>query len=140
VVTRAALASLLVGVVVAVAAGQGPVDGRPLLGHWAGRWTSSAGSSDNMYLDVAAADGGRVRGSVFIAVATPGEGYYNRDLPFSGAFDGSELRVWIPPALWLTLTLAGDRLRGSVQGQQTYGTVALDRQRAPDAGPPAVRR
>ena len=128
--TRAVLATLLVVCVgLSAAAGQGAVDGRPLLGHWAGRWKSGVGSSDTMYLDVAAAEGGSVRGSVFIAVATPGEGYYNRDLPFSGAFDGSELRVWIPPALWLTLKLTGDRLHGSVQGQQTYGTVELDRTR-----------
>jgi hypothetical protein len=109
--------------------GQGAVDARPLLGHWAGRWRSSAGSSDTLYLDVTAADGERVRGTVFIAVSAPGEGYYNRDLPFSGVFDGRELRVWIPPALWLTLKLTGDRLQGSVQSQQTYGAVELDRTR-----------
>jgi hypothetical protein len=130
VTTRAALAALLVlSVGFSTAAAQGRVDARPLLGHWAGRWKSSVGSSDTIYLDVAAAEGDRVRGNLFIAVAAPGEGYYNRDLPFSGAFDGNELRVWIPPALWLTLKLTGDRLQGSVQGQQTYGTVELDRTR-----------
>jgi len=128
-VRRPAAAALLVASLIGVAFAQGAVESRVLVGHWAGRWKSLSGSSDNLYLDVTSADGDLVRGTVFIAVATPSVGYYNRDLPFTGLYDGSELRIWIPPSLALTLKLGGDRLTGSVQGQQTYGTVELDRAR-----------
>ena len=128
--TAAAGAALLLACVASGALAQGPpVDARPLIGHWSGRWKSSAGSSDNVFLEVTSAEGERVRGTVLIAVTTPGVGYYNRDVPFAGIFDGNELRIWIPPAVGLTLRLAGRRLSGFVQGQQTYGTVELDRTR-----------
>ena len=108
---------------------QGRADARALAGEWIGQWKSSAGSADSVYLSVDSVEGVQVRGRVFIAVATPGEGYYNRDLPFSGVFDGTELRVWIPPALWLNLKVVGGHMQGSIQGQQTFGTVELDRRR-----------
>ena len=110
-------------------AAQPPADARALAGEWIGQWKSGAGSSDSVYLSIDSVEGAQVRGRVFIAVATPGEGYYNRDLPFSGVFDGAELRVWIPPALWLSLKVVGAHMQGSIQGQQTFGTVELDRRR-----------
>jgi hypothetical protein len=108
---------------------QVPVDARSLAGEWIGHWKSSTGSSDSVYLSVGSVEGVQVRGRVFIAVATPGEGYYNRDVPFSGVFDGTDLHLWIPPALWLTLKVVGEHMQGSIQGQQTFGTVELDRRR-----------
>ncbi len=126
---RVVVAAVLVACAASDALAQGTIDSRPLLGYWAGHWKSNAGSSDNVYLDVTTADGESVGGTVLIAVATPGIGYYNRDVPFSGIFDGNELRIWIPPAVHLTLRLAGARLLGSVQGQQTTGAVELDRTR-----------
>ena len=113
----------------ATAAGQPPLDARSLIGDWMGHWKSSTGSSDSIYLNVDTVEGGQVRGTLFIAVATPGEGYYNRDLPFSGVVQDGELRVWIPPAVWLTLKVAGEHMQGSIQGQQTFGTVELERRR-----------
>ena len=103
------------------------VDAQVLLGDWMGHWKSSAGSSDSVYLVVDAVEGDQVHGTIFIAVATPGQGYYNRDVPFDGVFDGTELRFWLPPALWFALRVAGTRMQGSVQGQQTFGTVELDK-------------
>ena len=94
-----------------------------------GHWKSNAGSSDSVYLTVQTVDDAQVGGRVFIAVAAPGEGYYNRDIPFSGVLDGTELRVWIPPAVWLNLKVVGDHMQGTIQGQQTFGTVELDRRR-----------
>jgi hypothetical protein len=126
---RALVAAVLVACAAPGALAQGTIDSRPLVGYWAGRWKANSGSSDNLYLDVRTADGESVRGTVLIAVSNPGIGYYNRDVPFSGVFDGNELRIWIPPAVGLTLRLAGGRLLGSLQGQQTHGSVELDRTR-----------
>jgi hypothetical protein len=97
-------------------------------GEWIGRWKSTTGSSDHIYLTVDTVEGDQVRGSIFMAVATPGLGYYNRDIPFSGVFDGTELRFWVPPALWLSLKIVGTHMHGSVQSQQVFGTVELDKQ------------
>ena len=41
--------------------------------------------------------------------------------------DGTALRINVPPAPWLEMTVAGHAMRGMVQGQQTFGTVELDR-------------
>jgi hypothetical protein len=98
-----------------------------LVGEWTGRWKSTAGSTDNVYLVVDTVEGDEVRGTIYVAVATPGQGYYNRDVPFTGSFDGAELRFWVPPSLWFNLKLSGEHLSGSVQGQQTYGTIDLDK-------------
>lgn len=100
-----------------------------LVGEWIGRWTSSAGSSDSLFITVEAVEGDAARGTLFMAVATPAQGYYNRDIPFSGVFDGTELTVWVPPALWFSVKVSGDRMQGVVRGQQTFGTVDLERKR-----------
>jgi hypothetical protein len=105
------------------------VESARLVGEWVGHWKSSAGSSDSLFLTVEAVDGDRARGTLFMAVATPGQGYYNRDIPYSGVFDGTELTIWVPPALWFSLKVTGDHMQGAVRGQQTFGTVELDRKR-----------
>src|SRR5438046_5725918 len=101
-------------------------DAKPLVGDWTGQWKSGAGSSDSVYLVVENVQGEQVYGTIFIAVATPGTGYYNRELPFHGVFDGTELRFWLPPAVWLSLKVVGTRMHGSIQGQQTFGTIDLE--------------
>jgi hypothetical protein len=55
--------------------------------------------------------------------------YYNRDVRFTGVFDGTTLRVTVPPALWFSMTVSGQSMRGVAQGQQTFGTVDLVRKR-----------
>ena len=104
-------------------------DSTALVGDWLGRWQSSAGSSGPVYLVIESVEGREVHGTIFIAVATPAVDYYNRDIRVDGSFDGSELRFWLPPAVWITLKVAGTRMHGSVQGQQTFGTVDLDKRR-----------
>mgnify|MGYP003394229875 CR=1 FL=1 len=102
-------------------------DSKHLVGEWVGQWKSGAGSSGNVYLTVETVDGDKVRGSLFIAVATPGQGYYNRDVPFFGVFDGTELAFMVPPSLVVSVRVSGDGMRGFVRGQQTNGTLELDR-------------
>ena len=123
------LAAVVVAGVVSSASAQGTVDAKQLVGYWTGRWKSSSGSSDNLYLDVKTADGESVQGTIMIAVTTPSVNYYNRDVPFSGTYDGGELRIWLPPAVGLALRPQGDRLLGSIQGPQTLGAVELERAR-----------
>ncbi len=106
-----------------------PSTGARLVGHWMGQWRGTTGSTDSIDLTVDAVAGRAVSGHVFIAVTTPAQGYYNRDVPFSGDFDGAVLSIWLPPALFLSLTVTGDTMQGTVKGQQTFGTVELDRQR-----------
>jgi hypothetical protein len=125
-----ALVPLLIGLLLVAtpaAAQRGP-DARLVVGDWAGMWKSTAGSSGTLSITVETVEGEIVRGLLFMAVAAPSnQGYYNRDVPFSGAFDGTVLRVTVLPALWFTMTVSGDSMRGSVQGQQTFGTVELRR-------------
>jgi hypothetical protein len=111
------------------APGAKAVEGKRLVGEWVGHWASSAGSSDSLFIAVETVQDDRVSGTLFMAVATPGQGYYNRDVPFSGVFDGAELTIWVPPALWFSLKVSGDRMQGVVRGQQTFGTVDLQKKR-----------
>ena len=112
---------------VASGAAQTAPDAKLLVGEWVGRWKSTVGSSDNVYITVDAVEGDTVRGVVFIAVATPGQGYYNRDVPFVGVFDGTELTFMLPPGLLVSVKVSGARMQGFVRGQQTNGTVELDK-------------
>lgn len=105
------------------------VDAKPLVGEWDGRWTTTAGSSDNVQIVVEGATGTRAWGVLFMTVVIPGQAYYNRDVPFEGAFDGTVLTFSVPPGLWFSLTVTGERMRGSVQGLQTFGRVELERKR-----------
>ena len=114
----------------ALAIAQPARDAKALLGFWAGAWKSSSGSGGYLSISVDAVDRDQVRGVLFMTVSTPdAQGYYNRDVRFFGAFDGTMLRITVPPALTLSMTLNGGSLRGDVQGQQTFGTVSLDKQR-----------
>jgi len=126
---RLLVSAVVLAGLVSGASAQGTVDSRALVGYWTGRWKSSSGSSDNLYLDVKTADGDSVQGTVMIVVTTPSVNYYNRDVPFSGFYDGNELRIWLPPAVGLALRPEGDRLLGSIQGPQTHGAVELERSR-----------
>jgi hypothetical protein len=128
--TRVALLLVVLsGLVLAVGPGsaQTSLADQAIVGEWIGQWKSGAGSSGNVYLSVDVVDGEQVRGTMFMAVATPGQGYYNRDVPFSGVVSGTDVRIWVPPALWLSLKIIGHRMQGSVQGQQTFGTVELEK-------------
>ena len=101
-----------------------------ILGEWVGTWKSATGSVGYLAVSVESADGERVRGSLYMVVTAPDtQGYYNRDVSFTGVFDGTTLRITVPPALFFSMTIAGQSLRGSVQGQQTFGTVDLERKR-----------
>jgi hypothetical protein len=128
-----ALLPLLLGLllVAAPADAQRSADPRGLVGEWVGTWKSTGGgSSGNLWITVDVVDGETVRGSLFMAVVTPSnQGYYNREVPFAGGFDGTVLRVTVLPALWFSMTVSGDAMRGEVQGQQTFGTVELQRKR-----------
>ena len=106
---------------------QAPIDGRTIVGDWVGQWTSKSASSGNLYLSVERVDGDEVQGHLFVGVAAPDQGYYNREVPFSGAFDGTTLSIWVPPSLWFSLTVTDRRMRGTVQGQYTFGTVELEK-------------
>ncbi len=124
-IERALVVALLVP---ALAFAQPARDGKVLLGSWAGVWKSPSGSGGHLSLSVDAVDGENIRGVLFMAVTTPDtQGYYNRDVRFFGVFDGTTVRITVPPALVLTMTLNGRTLRGDVQGQQTFGTVALEK-------------
>ena len=101
-----------------------------LVGEWVGTWKSATGSVGYLALWVEAVDGEQVRGTLYMAVTAPDtQGYYNRDVRFTGAFDGTTLRVTVPPALFFSMTAGGQSLRGTVQGQQTFGAVDLVRKR-----------
>ncbi len=87
-------------------------------------------SAGNVYITVDGVSGSEVRGMVFVAVTTPDtQGYYNRDIPFTGVFDGTDLTFGIPPAVWLTVTPTGSHMQGVIKGAQTFGTLSLDRKR-----------
>jgi hypothetical protein len=125
-VTRGALLGLACVCLAVVPAG---AQARRLVGEWAGTWRSG-GSRDVVLITVDAVNGENVQGVIYMAVTTPTTyGYYNRDVPFSGTFDGATLRFGIPPALSVSLTVTGDRMQGVVQGQQTFGTLDLERKR-----------
>ena len=101
-----------------------------LVGDWIGTWKSGAGSSGSLSITVDVVEGEQVRGVLFMAVAAPDtQGYYNRTVTFWGFFDGAVLRVTVPPALSFEISVSGRVMRGSVQGQQTFGTVELERKR-----------
>ena len=110
----------------AVAAAQAP-DARVLVGDWIGEWRSKTGSSGTISMTIDAVDRDGVRGTMFIVVAAPDRGYYNRDLSFTGVVAQGELRIWLPPNLSLALRIDGRTMQGSVQGQHTFGSVTLDK-------------
>jgi hypothetical protein len=110
-----------------------PVDTRSLIGEWMEHWKSGTGTSDSVYLSIGSVEREQARGRVFIAIATPGEGYYNRDLPVSGVFDGTELHFRLPPALWLTLKVVGDRGNPSRRDQTATPSFAPGSRRIPRA-------
>jgi len=98
------------------------------VGDWAGTWKSTAGSSGSLAITIDAIEGEQVRGALFMAVVAPDTmGYYNRTVTFRGFFDGAVLRVTVPPALSFEIAVSGRTMLGSVQGQQTFGTVELHR-------------
>jgi hypothetical protein len=106
---------------------QAPPTAPTIVGEWIGQWRSKSASAGNLYLSVERVEGDEVQGHLFVAVAVPDQGYYNREVPFSGAFDGTTLSIWVPPSLWFSLTVTDRRMRGSVQGQYTFGTVELEK-------------
>ncbi len=109
------------------AAQRGP-DARLIVGDWAGMWKSTAGSSGSLAITVDEVEGEQVRGELFMAVVAPDTmGYYNRTVAFRGFFDGAVLRVTVPPALSFEITVSARVMHGTVQGQQTFGTVELRR-------------
>ena len=126
-----AFAAVVLPFLVANSAAQpAPAAARVLIGDWMGTWKSASGSSGNLSITIDAVDGDQARGSLFMAVAAPDtQGYYNRTVSFLGFFDGTALRIHVPPALSFELTVAGRAMRGMVQGQQTFGTVELERKR-----------
>jgi hypothetical protein len=102
-------------------------DAKTLVGDWVGEWRSKTGSGGAISMTIDAVDRAEVRGSIFIVVAAPDRGYYNRDLSFSGVIEHGELRIWLPPNLSLALRIAGRTMQGMVQGQHTFGPVTLDK-------------
>ena len=120
----------MLSVLVATAVAQPAPGSRALVGDWIGTWKSAAGSSGYLSITIDAVDGDQARGSLFMAVVAPDAwGYYNRSVAFRGFVDGTALRITVPPALSFDLTVSGRALRGAVQGQQTFGTVELERQK-----------
>ena len=120
------LLALLLTAVPATA--QRAADAQRLMGDWEGMWKSTAGSSGSLAITIDAVEGEQVRGALFMAVVAPDTmGYYNRTVTFRGFFDGAVLRVTVPPALSFEITVSGRTMLGSVQGQQTFGTVELRR-------------
>ena len=109
-----------------VAAAQAPIT-KSLVGDWIGEWRSKTGSGGGISMTIDAVERDQVRGTIFIVVAAPDRGYYNRDLSFSGAIEHGELRIWLPPNLSLALKIDGRTMHGSVQGQHTFGPVTLDK-------------
>lgn len=67
-------------------------------------------------MTIDAVDRGDVRGTIFIVVAAPDRGYYNREVPFSGGFEHGELTIWLPPRLSLSLKVAGRTMQGNDAG------------------------
>jgi len=125
-----ALAAIVLPFLVATSAAQPAPAARVLIGDWMGTWKSASGSSGNLSITIDTVDGDQARGSLFMAVAAPDtQGYYNRTVAFLGFFDGTALRIHVPPALSFEVTVAGRAMRGMVQGQQTFGTVELERKR-----------
>jgi len=125
------LAAIVLPFLVATSAAQpAPAATRALIGDWMGTWKSAAGSSGNLSITIDTVDGDQARGSLFMAVAAPDtQGYYNRTVSFVGFFDGTALRILVPPALSFEMTVVGRAMRGMVQGQQTFGTIELERKR-----------
>ncbi len=126
---QALLLGALAVLLAAAVARPATVDPRVLIGEWNGRWITGSGSSDVVQIVVDGFEGDQVRGVLFMTVVIPGQTYYNRDVPFSGAFDGSVLAFGVPPGLWFWLAVSGDHMRGTVQGQQTFGRIELERKR-----------
>jgi len=125
-----ALAAIVVPFLVATSAAQPAPAARVLIGDWTGAWKSATGSSGNLSITIDTVDGDQARGSLYMAVAAPDtQGYYNRTVAFLGYFDGTALRIHVPPALSFEMTVGGRAMRGMVQGQQTFGTVELERKR-----------
>ena len=127
---RVALAVLVVPILVAPSTAQ-PIPGpRALVGDWIGTWKSATGSSGYLSITIDALEGDQVRGALFMAVVAPDAwGYYNRSVAFRGFFDGTVLRITVLPALSFEITVSGRAMRGEVQGQQTFGTIELERKR-----------
>ena len=125
-----AFAAVVLPFLVTNSAAQPAPAARALLGDWMGTWKSATGSSGNLSITIDTVDGDQARGSLFMEVAAPDtQGYYNRTVAFLGSFDGTALRIHVPPALSFQMTVAGRAMRGMVQGQQTFGTVELERKR-----------
>jgi hypothetical protein len=128
VLSARALAVVALSLLVTAAAAQPASGSRELVGDWMGAWKSATGSSGSLSITIDAVEGDQVRGSLFMAVAAPDtQGYYNRSVAFRGFFDGTALRINVPPALSFEMTVSGRAMRGAVQGQQTFGTVELER-------------
>ena len=120
----------MLSLVVATAAAQPTPGSRALVGDWIGTWKSGTGSSGYLSITIDALEADQVRGSLFMAVVAPDAwGYYNRSVAFRGFVDGTALRITVPPALSFELSVSGSGMRGAVQGQQTFGTVELERKR-----------
>ena len=120
----------MLSLVVATVAAQPAPGSRALVGDWIGTWKSATGSSGYLSITIDALEGDQVRGSLFMAVVAPDAwGYYNRSVAFRGFVDGTALRITVPPALSFELSVSGSAMRGAVQGQQTFGTVELERKR-----------
>ncbi len=129
-IVRHALAAFGLVLFAALAVAQPRPDGKALAGEWVGTWKATTGSTGYLSITVDTVEAENVRGSLYMAVTAPDtQGYYNRDVRFAGVFDGTALRITVPPALFFSMTVMGRSLRGSVQGQQTFGTVDLARTR-----------
>ena len=123
---RFGLVLIFASTIIDVAAAQ-PSGSRALVGEWIGAWRSTTGSTGFLSITVDAVDGDQVRGSLFMAVTAPDtQGYYNRSVAFRGFLDGAMLRITVLPALSFELAVSGGAMRGTVQGQQTFGTVVLE--------------
>lgn len=129
-ILRHSLAAFGLVLFATLAVAQPRPDGKVLTGEWVGTWMATTGSTGYLAVTVETGEGESVRGSLYMAVTAPDAwGYYNRDVRFTGVFDGATLRITVPPALFFSMSVAGQSLRGSVQGQQTFGTVDLVRKR-----------
>jgi hypothetical protein len=125
---RLSSAVLVLVVLAATASAQPAPAARALVGEWVGGWRSATGSFGSLAISVDEVSGEQVRGSLFMVVSAPDtQGYYNRSVTFRGFFDGAILRITVPPALSFDVRVSGGLMSGTVQGQQTYGTVELKR-------------
>jgi len=101
-------------------------------GDWVGTWKSTTGSSGYLAISVDDVQGETVRGSLYMAVTAPDtQGYYNRDVRFTGGFDGTTMRITVQPSLFFAMTVTREALRGTVYGQHTNGTIDLARRPPP---------